>query len=163
MRKIAGINPTEISKRFVVTLIIFFAVLIITGLIAGCGNDTVTNNNNGNGNQTHNFDGTWTVTIPQLNNSGNGSMTLLTTNLNLSGTITFINEQNNLTGSYTNDSLFINFAAPWTFIGGEQSDFFANLNGIYNTGIDSLSGKCKIIDRNNNDSLWFDYNWYATK
>lgn len=49
MRKIAGINPTKISKNFVITIAVMFALFIIIGIIAGCGEDSVTNNNNNNG------------------------------------------------------------------------------------------------------------------
>lgn len=50
MRKPLGLNPTGISKRFAAAVIILFAIFIIIGMLAGCGNDTITNNNNNNGN-----------------------------------------------------------------------------------------------------------------
>lgn len=46
MRKPLGLNPTDISKRFAVSVVILFAALFLIGLIAGCGDDNITTNNN---------------------------------------------------------------------------------------------------------------------
>ncbi len=50
MRKPLGLNPTGISKRFVISVLILLTIFFIIGIIAGCGDDNITNNNNNNGN-----------------------------------------------------------------------------------------------------------------
>ncbi|NOS85227.1 MAG: hypothetical protein HOP31_08820 [Ignavibacteria bacterium] len=50
MRKPLGLNPTGISKKFVISVLILFTIFFIIGIIAGCGDDNITNNNNNNGN-----------------------------------------------------------------------------------------------------------------
>lgn len=51
MRKVIGLDPLNLNKKFVAVILAIFAVLVIIGLFAGCGDDNSVNNGNGNTNE----------------------------------------------------------------------------------------------------------------